>query len=151
MKKIIAIIIAIVTLASLAFAEPVEMTPATLYRIGNMYYNGDNVDQSYEEAVKWYTLAAQQDDAEAQMLLGTCYSSGRGVEEDDYWASYWFTLSALQGNDYGQYNLGMCYYKGEGVEQDYEYAAQCFTDAAEQGNPLAQEALDEMREKGYIK
>ena len=37
--------------------------------IGNMYYDGQGVPQDYKEAVKWYTLAAEQGDATAQSNL----------------------------------------------------------------------------------
>lgn len=34
----------------------------------------------YEEAFKWYRLAAEQGDAVAQFNVGTCYFGGEGVE-----------------------------------------------------------------------
>jgi len=40
------------------------------------------VAQSYEEAVKWYRLAAAQGDAGALFNLGGCYANGEGVPQD---------------------------------------------------------------------
>ena len=34
------------------------------------------------EAMRWYRLAAEQGDAEAQRKLGNCYFAGRGVPRD---------------------------------------------------------------------
>ena len=42
-------------------------------KIGEMYFYGNDVEQSYEEAVKWYTLAANQGDADAQCNLDKIY------------------------------------------------------------------------------
>ena len=40
-----------------------------------MYANGEGVAQDYEEAVKWYRLAAEQGDTQAQSGLGLCMPS----------------------------------------------------------------------------
>ncbi|MGL4675798.1 MAG: tetratricopeptide repeat protein [Wohlfahrtiimonas sp.] len=41
--------------------------------LGNCYAKGVNVEQNYEEAAKWYELAAAQGDPEAQTELATLY------------------------------------------------------------------------------
>ena len=44
-----------------------------------MYANGRGVEQDDAEAVKWYRLAAEQGDADAQANLGTmAYHNGKG-------------------------------------------------------------------------
>jgi TPR repeat protein len=40
------------------------------YNLGLMYEKGEDVPQSYTEAVKWYRLAADQGNASAQNNLG---------------------------------------------------------------------------------
>ena len=47
-----------------------------------MYYNGKGVPQDYKTAVKWYTLAAEQGNADAQVNLGDMYRKGDGVQQD---------------------------------------------------------------------
>ena len=37
---------------------------------------GDGAPQDYKEAVKWYRLAAEQGDANAQYNLGVMYDNG---------------------------------------------------------------------------
>ena len=65
--------------------------------LGWMYANGRGVEQDDAEAVKWYRLAAEQGDADAQASLGWMYASGRGVEQDDAEAVKWYRLAAEQG------------------------------------------------------
>ena len=52
----------------------------------------------YSEATKWFRLAAEQGDAEAQWNLGLMYHKGRGVIKDDREAVRWFRKAAQQGD-----------------------------------------------------
>ena len=48
----------------------IRRMPSTAQSIlGAMYYNGHGVAQDYAEAVKWFRLAANQGDANAQTIL----------------------------------------------------------------------------------
>jgi hypothetical protein len=47
-----------------------------------------------EEAVRWYRLAADQGDGNAQYNLGVMYDNGDGVPQDDVQAYMWFSLAA---------------------------------------------------------
>jgi clan AA aspartic protease (TIGR02281 family) len=88
-----------------------------------MNYNGQGVTQDYKEALKWYRLAADQGNAEAQFFLGTMYATGKGVVQDYREAVKWHRLAAQQGMPRAQLSLGIQYYGGrEGVAQDYQYA-----------------------------
>ena len=44
-----------------------------------MYGNGRGVPKDYGEAVKWFRLAAEQGNADAQTNLGVMFQYGRGV------------------------------------------------------------------------
>ena len=46
--------------------------------LGNMFGDGQGVDQSYEKAVEYYTMAAEQGHAVAQCNLGTMFGNGEG-------------------------------------------------------------------------
>jgi TPR repeat protein len=63
-----------------------------------MYEHGDGVAQNYAEAVKWYRLAADQGDADAQFFLGTMYEQGHGVPQDYVQAHMWYNLAGAQGH-----------------------------------------------------
>ena len=41
----------------------------------------EQAEPDWEEAVKWYTLAAEQDHAQATHYLGLCSAKGLGVEQ----------------------------------------------------------------------
>ena len=61
-----------------------------------MYDNGYGVPESHKTAVKWYTKAAEQGDANAQYNLGVMYDNGEGVPENDKTAVKWYTLAAIE-------------------------------------------------------
>ena len=67
-------------------------------------------------------LAAEQGDADDQLLLGFLYDKGEGVPEDDQEAMRWYRLAAEQGDSFSQYNLGRMYGTGKGMPQDYVQA-----------------------------
>ena len=61
------------------------------------------IAQDYEEAERWYRLAAEQGDVDAQILLAVLYDSGplRGDTE----AARWYRRAAEQGEPFAQSNL----------------------------------------------
>ena len=67
--------------------------------LGIMYRKGQGVPQDAAAAVKWFRLAADRGDVEAQYNLGIMYSNGEGVPQDYVVAHKWFTLAAAQGNE----------------------------------------------------
>jgi uncharacterized protein len=83
-----------------------------------MYQNGDGVIKDAVKAVKWFRLAAEQGDANAQYNLGTKYDQGDGVAQNYVKAIKWWLLSAKQGNTTAQYNLGAMYSTGYGVHKN---------------------------------
>ena len=52
--------------------------------------------QDDKESVRWFRLAAEQGDAEAQGGLGLAYSAGRGVPQDFVASHMWITLAAAR-------------------------------------------------------
>ena len=87
--------------------------------LGQMYYDGKDVQQDYQEAMHWFRLAADQGNAEAQNSVGTLYDNGKGVPKDYREAAKWFRLAADQGHVLARRNLGWMYEKGQGFEKDY--------------------------------
>ena len=109
--------------------------------LGWMYDKGEGVPEDKKEAVKWYTKAAEQGDADAQHNLGNMYYHGK-VDEDGYRnyreAFKWYTKAAEQGVAEDQFFLGEMYGGGFGVAQDTKEAVKWYTKAAEQGHAEAQ-------------
>ena len=57
----------------------------------------EGVQQSNEEAVKWFRLAADQGLAEAQYNLGVAYSTGNGVKLNKATAKAWYQKACANG------------------------------------------------------
>ena len=95
-----------------------------------MYAEGKGAPQDYQEAVKWYRLAAAQGYAPAEYSLGVAYEKGQGVAQDFQEAVKWYRLAAAQGNEFAQVNLGAMYTKGRGVRQDFVRSSMWFNLAA---------------------
>lgn len=68
--------------------------------------------QDDSEAVRWYTMAAEQGDADAQFNLGNAYYHGRGVRRDYRQAAYWWQRAADQGDSGAMHNLQTLYSSG---------------------------------------
>jgi TPR repeat protein len=70
-------------------------------RLGVRYWSGDGVEKNYDEAVKWFRLAADQGNPHAATLLASLYSSGLGVPEDPVQAYMWYdiAISRMVEND----------------------------------------------------
>ncbi len=62
-----------------------------------MYAKGEGVAEDDVEAVRWYSKAAEQGEAHAQLNLGLMYMRGDGVPKDDIQAYAWTNLAAAQG------------------------------------------------------
>jgi TPR repeat protein len=64
-----------------------------------MYSLSNGVTEDDKEAVKWYRLAAEQGNANAQHNLGIMYAKGTGVSEDNVMAYVWVNLAGSNGLD----------------------------------------------------
>lgn len=65
------------------------------YELGYCYCFGEDVEPSYEEAVKWFRRAAEADVPQAMYHLGECYFYGHGVEKDVDEARHWYKLASV--------------------------------------------------------
>lgn len=149
MKKIYLIMMLFFAIASGVFAQTTNIVTLMLKAksgeaetqnaLGEAYYDGKGVTENLTEAVKWFTKAAEQENAKAEYNLGNCYYYGYGVQYKDYGeAVKWYTKAAEQGYADAQNQLGYCYEFGEGVDTNHKKAVEWYTKAAEQGLPLAQ-------------
>ncbi len=68
MKKVLAVLLAFVSVCALGENEDVKQYLATAKSFA--------AAQNYTEAVKWWRKAAEQGDAQAQTILGWCYFYG---------------------------------------------------------------------------
>jgi len=71
------------------------------FELGYLYYECED----YEEALKWWKLAAEQGHARALNFIGICYKEGRGVEQSDFNAKQSWLLAGLYDDDDALWNL----------------------------------------------
>jgi TPR repeat protein len=58
-----------------------------------------DAEKKYEEALRYYVLAADQGDTQGEFCLGICYRDGEGTEVDLGKARYWFERAAAKGDE----------------------------------------------------
>ena len=69
----------------------------TMGSVGNDFVYEFGLD--YAEAVKWYRLAAERGDNDAQFNLGAMYFEGQGVKKDKVIGLMWLEISSRNGNN----------------------------------------------------
>ena len=62
-----------------------------------MYAKGRGVLKDEAEAVRWFRLAAEQGNTNAQNNLGVMYFTGEGVLKDDVLAHMWSNIAGANG------------------------------------------------------
>ena len=93
----------------------------------------------FDEAVKWYSKAADLGDSDALCRLAGAYKYGHGVEKDMAQALQLYKKAiTIDGNVDALLDLGLCYLKGEGVPQNDSHGFFLMERSAKQGNMLAQ-------------
>jgi tetratricopeptide (TPR) repeat protein len=115
--------------------------------LGNKYKNGTGVEQSYEKAIEYYTLAIQQGDPNAMAGLADMYHQGKSVTKSIEKAIEFYTQAVKQGHASAQFNFGVLYYNGNGVDQSYELAREWWIKAAVQDDETALQYLQELDEE----
>jgi TPR repeat protein len=71
-------------------------------QLGEMYYYGCYVTQSFEQAFELFKKAAEASNnasGDAMYMLSNCYRFGRGTTQDLEKAEYWLKKSQEAGND----------------------------------------------------
>lgn len=103
--------------------------------MGDRCREGDEfAPQDFAEAMRWYRLAADQGDANAQNNIGAMYEHGMGVPVDTAQAAKWYRLPADQGFATAQFNLALLFGWGVGVPMDEPEATRLLHKAAAQGH-----------------
>jgi len=129
---------------------------AAQLEIALIYYDGPAGSQKDDAlAFKWLTLAAKQDNPQAEFDLAYLYQHGKGVPQDVPQATQWYEKAAGHGLAEALLQIGFIYYFGDvGVKEDYVTAAKWLARAALPNNPpnvigAAANALGAMNENGF--
>lgn len=100
--------------------------------LGEIYMFGvEDIQENYEEAMKWYKVAADMLNSEACLFIGYMYGEGKGVTKDLNEAMRWYKKCVDFGDCTGQFmgdpnanagmascNIGNFY---DELEKDYDY------------------------------
>ena len=117
------------------------------YALGNAYLNGELVEQSYAEALKYFALAAEQNSGEAYLAMAKMYENAIGVEKDAKKAVEYYTAAVNLNNAEAQYIVGNAYYQ---LRTNANYAVYCLRLSARQLNPNALYLMAKMYETGDV-
>jgi len=104
------------------------------------------VPRDYEEAVRWFRLAADGGNPLGQVYLGAQYAGGQGVRRNYKEAAKWYRLAAEQGDANGQGNLGLIYEKGTGVALDHVLAHMWYNLASSRSTGQDQKSWSGLRD-----
>jgi len=123
--------------------------PEILYVMGSLYYYGTRgIRPDYHKAEEYFTRAAEQGIALAQLHLGEMYFDGTKIPQNDVKAFRWYQVAALQGLPKAEYGLAVIYEEGRGTDKNTTNAAHWYELAARQGYPDAQNRLGVLYENG---
>ena len=106
--------------------------------IGTLYESGSYISQDINKAIQHYSLAAEQNNVEAQLKLGQIYYSNEYNKININKAIYYYSLAANQNNIEAQKILGQIYCLGQHLPQDIEKGIYYYTLAANQNDKMAQ-------------
>jgi hypothetical protein len=116
--------------------------------LGDIFSSGRLLPADYEQAARFYKLAAEQGQRDGQFGLAVRYVTGQGLPKDEGEALRWFTAAANQGHADAQYDLGTMYELGQGTEATLSSALYFYKLAAQQGVVKAQYRLGILLTKG---
>lgn len=98
-------------------------------RVGSAYDTGSGAPRSEKKAMRYYLMAADQGNAEAQNSLGSILQAEKRYPE----ALAWYQRAADQGHALATNNLGLLYDLGMGVQQDRRKGFELYSKAADLG------------------
>ncbi|MDB5643974.1 MAG: Sel1 domain protein repeat-containing protein [Hyphomicrobiales bacterium] len=105
---------------------------AAMTLVAEIYRDGSGIKKNPSEAARWYKLAADRGDPQAQFQLAAATLRGEGVPENKAVAKSLLEKAAAQGHPGALYNLGIMAIDAD--IQDFRAAADFFRRAAERGN-----------------
>ena len=119
--------------------------------LGYLYLYGDKgIESDDVKSVRYYSMAAAQNDMVAINNLGSLYYSGIGVDKDVGKAVELFKKASSLGNTESSLNLAFILLTGSGIRKDPAQAVNLFSKAAAVGNPTAQFMLGYAYYKGFV-
>ena len=82
---------------------------------------GQDITQNTQQAIQWYTKAAQQGVAPAQLNLAIMYLRGEGVQPNLQQARMWLEKAAMRGDNRASYTLALLDEKQKNLVDAYKW------------------------------
>lgn len=118
--------------------------------LGDCYQSGYGTKVDINEAVRWYTDAAENHGiGSAAFSLGCLYYNGKLVAEDERKAVKYFLMAAQKGVVPAQRIIASEYVRGKNLEKNYEEARTWIKKAAETGDAEAEYTLGRYYLSGF--
>ena len=145
--------------ASVGSRNQLELLDLAAAKLGDAYaisavevaehFVHDYEDEDFPLALKLLEPLIQQNDPQAQYLLGSMLEDGKGMPVDTKKANALFDLAEMQGNVFALTRKGGRYYRGDGVAQDFSKAFETYEKAANsRGGAFAQGKIAAMLADG---
>ena len=93
---------------------------AQMYLAKNYFDGGSGYEKNYQKAFKYYKLAAQQGNAEAQFWTYLMLAEGIGTIQDEKEALPWLEKSAQQNYHLGLHRMGIHFFDNKDYPRCYE-------------------------------
>jgi TPR repeat protein len=122
--------------------------PIVQLNLAFLYQHGYGLKRCIRWAVRYYTLAAEQGNIDAQYNLGELFQQDHDMKFNYRHAFQWYTKSAQGGSIAAQKSLAYFYLKGLATDIDYDIALSWYNKAAEAGDSEAQLILGKLYRKG---
>lgn len=114
--------------------------------LGNLYFEGDDLDQDDAKALSLYKAAADEGDALGAYNAGLVYET---TADDLTQALGWYWRAAVGGDEGGMYKLALAYQLGQGVPANEAQAVAWMRKAAAAGSVDAINDLGSYYLQGY--
>ena len=124
---------------------------ASYVKLARMFERGEaGVAVNPEEALRYYELAGQNDDAQSLFTIAKRYADGDGVTADKVRAAELFERAAKAGDKRAYARLGDLYADDSGWPNDPARAAAYYEQAAATGDEKAMFKLAELYDRGRL-
>ena len=108
--------------------------PMACYKIAQLYEQGQLIQKSLVNALKWYETAIRYGDVLSRTCAATIYKSGsEDVPVDLELAAKYYEEAADMGEKVAMHNFGMMLYNGIGVPKNWFEAVSYLQEAAKKG------------------
>lgn len=111
--------------------------PIALARLGDCYYNGEDLEQNYKKGIEYYEKAIEKSYgmdrefiSDLHFDLFHCYYDDNKIEKDLDKAFY-HLKEASEHNLEALFELAQWYFNGNNIEQNYREAFKCYHSLAE--------------------